>query len=519
MEKSSSKEIRVRLGERTEHFTPSRSYSDFIAQLKAMFALSSPSFKLYYKDPEGDQITVNTQEDFDLAFDSDSSCSGPLEFFIVAPEEKNKDSLLSLGKVTDPLKNVVSSYVVPEDTVKKPEAKAVYPMFSRVFPEPVAAPPAVPVTGPVETKRPEEKKAPIVAPTAAGEEGPCVACEGRKVGKKGGMCKKCNGTGKMSLALIKHIQKVAQREASRVLQEESTKQSNLLAQSKRLDDIMQSLGQSVRIEKAVQCSVCKQTVESGEAVFFCPLCPGTYLCEACEDTKGHDHALVKARVAGERRDLKMRLESEERMVKAVLPGEEFFKLWHVANSGRKDWPADTAVVQCSGEDLGMSRFPVGSLRVGNSVDIIPQMRAPRKSGHYTATFQIEAAGKPLIGPKLSAEVTVKEPASAPRKVPAPISAPVSRPGPPVQPVPPPAREEVKAAPGKGLDTDPKPESITKLYEKMKKRKVFTSHDMELNFLAIMQLGEFDPSEVVRQLINHANNVEETIAALIPDMGK
>ena len=103
--------------------------------------------------------------------------------------------------------------------------------------------------------------------------------------------------------------------------------------------------------------------------------------------------------------------------------EAFTKTWRMRNAGSADWPADTALVFVSGEQMTeAAKVEIGAVKAGEDVDISVDMVAPNADGSYKGNWQIQAGDQAIEGGKIYLVIQVGEQAAAPVT---PIVAPVS----------------------------------------------------------------------------------------------
>jgi len=104
---------------------------------------------------------------------------------------------------------------------------------------------------------------------------------------------------------------------------------------------------------------------------------------------------------------------------SVPSGEEieqevaFKKIWNVKNSGDCEWPSGTCLKFISGSEK--LKIPVGSkwvlkklAKVGETVDVVIDIIAPKDPGQYNVSFSLVDAGDKLFGQKLLLEFKVIE---------------------------------------------------------------------------------------------------------------
>eukprot|EP01022_Parablepharisma_sp_SALTPOND_P008522 TRINITY_DN1361_c0_g1_i1.p3 TRINITY_DN1361_c0_g1~~TRINITY_DN1361_c0_g1_i1.p3 ORF type:complete len:450 (+),score=51.05 TRINITY_DN1361_c0_g1_i1:6871-8220(+) len=427
MKPAKQKHIKIRIDDSLYEMSASDSFPTFIDKLQEMFAGKIPKcFKLQYKDADGDLITVTTQDDYSIALEDSSN---PSFCFIVTKLEED---------LSEP-KPVVPSPIGFAD------AESTY--FSQ---------------NPAEA---------------------CFSCNGSKANKKGQPCKKCNGTGKMNPAirsLKKHLEKSLRQEMARLVQEEV--QKSVLAQSKNFESIISSLSQASIIEDSVHCSLCKNELGPGEPVYHCMACPKLYLCEDCEENKGHQHALIKARRPGERFEYKMELVDETKILGKVKPGASITKLWTLRNSGKKKWPENIELLPVAGHDLKPKASAIGIVLPGEHCDIVMNLRAPTAAGSFKQVFKLAIHGK-KFGPELTVEVNTEE-------------------------------EEKKKLDRENYEVD-RMKQITKEIENMRKAWDF-DRKYENNLIEIMKVGNWSVNDVLRRLMQFDNDPDKALAALFPE---
>jgi len=103
--------------------------------------------------------------------------------------------------------------------------------------------------------------------------------------------------------------------------------------------------------------------------------------------------------------------------------EAFTKTWRMRNAGSEDWPADTALVFVSGEQMtDVAEVEIGEVKAGEDVDISVDMVAPNADGTYKGNWQIQVGDTAIEGGKIYLVIQVGEQAAAPVT---PIVAPVA----------------------------------------------------------------------------------------------
>jgi next-to-BRCA1 protein 1 len=93
----------------------------------------------------------------------------------------------------------------------------------------------------------------------------------------------------------------------------------------------------------------------------------------------------------------------------VSGGEYFTKTWRVRNDGKKPWPVGVVLISAGGDlmcsEEHQETLPV--LEVDEEQDISITLRAPEKSGLYTAYFRAQTNEKQLFGHRLWASIMVE----------------------------------------------------------------------------------------------------------------
>jgi hypothetical protein len=89
----------------------------------------------------------------------------------------------------------------------------------------------------------------------------------------------------------------------------------------------------------------------------------------------------------------------------VKPGEEFTKIWRIENNGLFNWPEGVVVVSVGGQplsDYGASE-PMPALKIGESMSVAVDMRAPQEPGNYTSFWRL---AMPNVGTHFGARLWV-----------------------------------------------------------------------------------------------------------------
>ncbi len=234
------------LGHCRRKITLPKTYAELLQKAKEQYADSLPKkFKFFYRDSDNDLISVSTEEDYDVALDEASSSGIEL---IIYPISRG----LSSPRWTRP-----PSYSITErmrsDTFcnlqealhkESPQRRPLDPTLEESKEgSSDKSPPKIGLRCATYPKLPEELNFTVVTQDDAkeeyeektvptkeidkNEEWPqsndevaCLSCLGRKLTKKGKVCKKCNGTGRINAALKRHMEHIIQREVTKAVQAE-----------------------------------------------------------------------------------------------------------------------------------------------------------------------------------------------------------------------------------------------------------------------------------------------------------
>jgi hypothetical protein len=90
--------------------------------------------------------------------------------------------------------------------------------------------------------------------------------------------------------------------------------------------------------------------------------------------------------------------------------KEFVKAWRVRNVGSCDWPEGTLAAYAAGEKMDAPDVvKVGTLKVGDTVEISVPMRSPDKDGKFRATWRLMDALGNLFGEEMTVLIVVGQP--------------------------------------------------------------------------------------------------------------
>jgi hypothetical protein len=240
------------------------------------------------------------------------------------------------------------------------------------------------------------------------EEEACISCNGKGYNEKHRKCKECKGTGKMNPLLLSKIQQIIAKQ----VEGEIIKQSGILEQSKRFENVLGSISQSAIISKEVKCSLCQKMIQLGECAYSCIICPEFFLCEKCEEDTDHPHNLVKGRCGGigvPKANVGFDAEfmGESEIFGSVDPGAKLSKTWRIINTGKRAWPQDTTVSPCGGDDLQPVFSQIGPVKPNDSCDLVCNFVVPNRPGKFMQEFQLLASGRTFGRRKIQIEGVVE----------------------------------------------------------------------------------------------------------------
>jgi hypothetical protein len=253
-------------------------------------------------------------------------------------------------------------------------------------------------------------------------------CSGRKVTKHNEPCKKCRGTGQMPASLQQSILETIQREVARLVPVELQRQSQILSESRRVENFVHSMAMSaVSVAERISCSQCHLEIPFKSPVYVCMQCPECGLCEKCRALDNHTHPLLHPLLSfrcGEPRttstwvDLKAACETSKQRTVEVAAGTSAPFYLRMRNNGTKVWPLNTKLEKYGDPSVFASSTPVGNIPPHSYCDIVVEVKAPKIPGTYSLRFALQAGGKPfgdestvtlvVVAPKLSEPLQRKE---------------------------------------------------------------------------------------------------------------
>jgi len=228
--------IEISFGRSKRRITAPETYLELKEKVKELFGDSLPdSYRFFYRDNEGELIYTSTQNDYEIAVQLVTEVNF-LEMLVVPNLKKD---------------NCSPKFHVPSFTAIKMQNTS---LILREHLETEEIKPKSPLKEPVEEKKnidrelskfragnrcltcpnlPEENEYSEIFDennTPGKHENnsdqvQCLACNGRKINKKGKPCKKCTGTGFMNLSLKKFIEKTIQKAIQEALSHENAKKS------------------------------------------------------------------------------------------------------------------------------------------------------------------------------------------------------------------------------------------------------------------------------------------------------
>ena len=89
-------------------------------------------------------------------------------------------------------------------------------------------------------------------------------------------------------------------------------------------------------------------------------------------------------------------------------GEAYVKTWRLRNSGTCDWPEDTTLVLFSSQTGGPETFDVGSLTVGEEIEISLDLVAPEEDGSYSGQWNLKVGDADIDGGIVTVLIQVGE---------------------------------------------------------------------------------------------------------------
>eukprot|EP00826_Nyctotherus_ovalis_P002621 TRINITY_DN10528_c0_g1_i7.p1 TRINITY_DN10528_c0_g1~~TRINITY_DN10528_c0_g1_i7.p1 ORF type:complete len:468 (-),score=92.24 TRINITY_DN10528_c0_g1_i7:139-1440(-) len=401
----------------------------FIDTLHKNCSSKLPSFyKLHYKDIDGDLISICNQDDYDIALADLKTPS----VYLIASEADAKDN---------------SAIAVPEsESLKTVE----------------------PLNDSKDDKSTENKD--TAKPEAEERKEKCFACYGKRESKRQ-VCKLCNGTGEVNLAisaLKKDVERALRKEVLHKVEEEVKKSEQ--DQSNPCNSMLSALSQQKVFSKIINCSTCKEEIESGEALFYCLFCRDFCVCRNCEGGESHIHTLLKGKTANEKSNYKAKLIKNFIFNRKVHAQSALSKKWTLKNVGNTSWPEDTKLIRTEGDDLSPNTSSIGSVKSGSSIVITILFFGPKEEKKYRSVFKLKG-GEELFGPRLVLEFEVE------------------------------AEEELEQNDSVVKNT----QRATANMELVKRDRRFRK-EYEENLMQIFMLGDWNPKKVLGLIIKHKNNI-------------
>ena len=239
-------------------------YTELIKKVTELFPEElTESFRLFYNDPDGDFISVSTQQDYEIAC---VEAQNPNFNFVINPNWEDKQNRATWLRsqsfcLSESFRN--DSFANLHEIAKQAANGGAGNIGGRAYGTMRCAPIETShfVTNPSEGRlsevaenspsqletsplnaRFEEVKPMENQPLQRDNKDPdveCLSCMGKKLGKRGKACKKCNGTGRMSAALSRHIERIIQQEVAKAVQMEFEKhKGNRLTGIDHLGELM-----------------------------------------------------------------------------------------------------------------------------------------------------------------------------------------------------------------------------------------------------------------------------------------
>lgn len=123
----------------------------------------------------------------------------------------------------------------------------------------------------------------------------------------------------------------------------------------------------------------------------------------------------------------------------------FVKTWRVRNSGKCDWDTGVAVGFQSGDKMDApDKVSVGSMKVGQQVEVSVPMKSPSQTGAYKGIWRLKDASGNPFGEQLIVVIMVGSPAPPAQRIAPTLPPPAQRLAPTL--APPPTSRPVPTAP-------------------------------------------------------------------------
>eukprot|EP00826_Nyctotherus_ovalis_P054431 TRINITY_DN7126_c0_g2_i1.p1 TRINITY_DN7126_c0_g2~~TRINITY_DN7126_c0_g2_i1.p1 ORF type:complete len:419 (+),score=91.78 TRINITY_DN7126_c0_g2_i1:136-1392(+) len=248
----------------------------------------------------------------------------------------------------------------------------------------------------------------------------CMRCKGTALTRKGKACKRCDGTGRMSEELVERVKKIVKREVEKIMRTEVPLHASKLAQSQRLTEDLKTINV---VHYETECKNCGLKPIVGTR-YSCTVCKELNLCEICEKSFVHKHAMCKIRrpkqevpekfcnmelYTDKLYDIAIVHENLVNSEKVVEAGSNCIKTWTLKNTGKLEWPRETILTINNLFEPMHAIKEVGNLKPGWSTKITFEFRVPVNKGNYSSFCQVYAGKGLKLGNPLNLEIEVKEP--------------------------------------------------------------------------------------------------------------
>jgi len=138
--------------------------------------------------------------------------------------------------------------------------------------------------------------------------------------------------------------------------------------------------------KLLACSVCKESIVDGSVGFLCFLCKEIAICEYCEETYEHEHALFKIGTKGKSNYYRVRIDPETIKKDYDETNKSMEVALTIFNTGKRDLPEDTTLRS----EEGIILNNVGTIRSGQKRNILFSWRLPEE---IKDTYKFRLFGK------------------------------------------------------------------------------------------------------------------------------
>ena len=451
--------IKITLDEDTRVVPLPKSIAEMQGKIFELFKDKIPfqGYRICYVDSEGDIISITNDSDYEVALGqkvlkfivSPSTSASAIKVSAPKPSQENPSSphefvvVDTSPHLTEEKKTTESKPM--EDISAKPseeEKLAGKKEVQKIEVEEIKSKNKEPV-------QPEPKKI-AEEQIQVSELYTCLYCKGSKTNKKGRMCKKCKGTGKMSKALVERVRAIVQNELSVMFESEIRSHTSQLLKSQQFNPIASQIPPSSIVHPGISCTNCGAMPIKGIR-YQCSACGYYNLCENCEPKVDHPHSFYKIRspsqkpptsfpivkeipippsympeapmapsvpslvpvykIIKEEKDqiMMMRCLGENLKDKnEMAPGEEFEKVWTLENSGNVPWPKDTILtVDKSSDKLSLSAVNVGEVMPKATIEIKVKGKAPTIQDKYVSFLNLVGNNK-KFGEHIWVEIIVND---------------------------------------------------------------------------------------------------------------